>query len=480
MVSSLSVSRGTKAKFRTTSVAITAAYVSIALASSGWAVATNESKTSDPERALWGISNSVGHRLPPQAHHENNPYLEKQFTVEIENFEDGKIERVNLDGNRQTLGHVQRPATGTVEANDGFRASKYSQAVDGTPGHLLATSVYVLRSKVGPDALYDPVAYSNFNPAEDERDWTTRLLDMRPDRYLGADHGNWLADTIYTDIPGGEGIFGGTSSLPTGAPLRYWDDYSAEWQPIGEYFADDPEAVPPERLQFTAYKPSTDLGTPTYLEFENWASGDVVNGETKGQNGSITVGYPGGIERHVADVVQRVEGIGRFGGTEFAEIGQMDTNHPGALTFSTSPRVGFTWDPDDMGGFQIVPANHVKFLSNDVGQDSFIGKPQWLIVGPINSDPEMLYDDRYIVNGDLSFAPGWEASAPIFGMYARAIFDADDLGNSTYFEVSNDFGDTWSPAPEFVGVHDPSNCTGDLCPGSWTNIRVHLAYGDNH
>jgi len=425
-----------------------------------------------------GISNMVGAPIPAHAVPENNPRLVRQFHIEIDNVTGGAIEHVALDGERTVLGHVQRPATATVPASDGFWASKYSRAVDGTAGHLLATSVYVLRSKVGPQEAYDPTYYEGFDPATDERDWTTRLLNMRPDRYIGADHGKWLADTIYTDIPGGSGIFGGRSALPTGSPLTYLDEESGEWRPIAEHFREDPTVAPPEHLRFTAHKPMVRNESPSYIEFENWAAGDTVAGETKTANGGIYVGYERGAKRHVADVLQRVEGIGRFGGTEFAHVGQMDTNHPGALTFSTSPYVGFTWDSNQMGGFQIVPANHVKFLSNDLGQNSFMGRPQWLIVGPRGSDPEVLFDERYIIDGDLSFSPGWEAVAPVFGMYARTTFDPDDLENSTYFEVSYDFGKTWSMSPELVGVHDPSNCTASTCPQNWTNIRVHLTYPD--
>jgi hypothetical protein len=425
-----------------------------------------------------GISNMVGSPIPAHAVPENNPRFVPQFHIEIENVEGGAIEHVSLSGDRTVLGHVQRPATGTVHANDGFWASKYSRAIDGTAGHLLATSVYVLRSKVGPEEAYDPLYYEGFDRLTDERDWTTRLLNIRPDRYIGADHGRWLADTIYTDIPGGSAIFGGKSSLPTGSPLSYFDQEKQEWRPIAEHFHADPTVAPPERVRFTAHKPVVRNAPPSYIEFENWAAGDTVAGVTKDENGGIYVGYDSGAKRHIADVVQRVEGIGRFGGTEFAHVGQMDTNHPGALTFSTSPYVGFTWDSNQMGGFQIVPANHVKFLSNDLGQNSFMGRPQWLIVGPRGSDPEMLFDDRYIVDGELSFSPGWEAIAPVFGMYARATFDPEDLANSTYFEVSYDFGKTWSLSPEFVGVHDPSNCADATCPQNWTNIRVHLTYPD--
>ncbi|MGC0252457.1 hypothetical protein [Pseudactinotalea sp. Z1748] len=425
-----------------------------------------------------GISNMVGSPIPPHAIPENNPDFEPQFHIELHNVEDGEVEHVRLDGERTHLGNVQRPATTTAPASDGFWASKYSAAIDGTAGHLLATSVYVMRSKVGPEESYDPAYYEGFDPETDERDWTTRLLNIRPDRYIGAHHGAWLDQTIYTDIPGGSAIFGGDSSLPTGSPLTYWHEDDEEWRPIAEHFRNDADLAPPERLRWTAHKPIVRGDAPMYMEFENWAAGDTVAGETMSSNGGIYVGYEQGAARQVADVVQRVEGIGRFHGTEFAHVGQMDTNHPGALTFSTSPYVGFTWDLEEMGGFQIVPANHVKFLSNDLGQDSFIDRPQWLIVGPRDSDPEVLRDDRYIIDGEPSFSPGWEAIAPVFGMYARATYDPDDLANSTYFDVSYDFGETWSPAPEFVGVHDPSNCSDSTCAQNWTNIRIHLTYQD--
>ncbi|WP_433424696.1 hypothetical protein ACQP1V_18610 [Microtetraspora malaysiensis] len=435
--------------------------------------------TPDPSlRASSGITNMAGAQIPPQAMPENKPRLVAQFQVEIDNVTGGAIEHVALDGKRTVLGHVQRPATATVEANDGFWASKYSRAVDGTAGHLLATSVYVLRSKVWPEESYDPLRYENFDPATGQRDWTTSLLNIRPDRYIDADHGNWLADTIYTDIRGGSGIFGGKSSLPTGSPLSYFDDARQSWLPIAEHFRRDPNAAPPRRLRFTAYRPVVRNSSPTYLEFENWAAGDTVAGRTHAQNGGIYVGYAKGEKSRVADVVQRVEGTGRFGGTEFAQVGQMDTNHPGALTFSTSPYVGFSWDENVRGGFQIVPANHVKFLSNDLGQNSFIDRPQWLIVGPVGSDRQRLRDDRYIIDGAPSFSPGWEAIAPVFGMYARTTFDPGNLSESTYFEVSYDYGKTWHPSPELVGVHAPDTCQAATCPQNWTNIRVHLVYPD--
>ncbi|GII91573.1 hypothetical protein [Sinosporangium siamense] len=418
-----------------------------ALGAPAWAA----SATSPPGHR--GVNNVVG-PMPRPARIENDPELEHQFDVEFDNSVGGAVTHVALDGTRTKLGNVQRPATASVKANDGFWASKYSRALDGTPGHALAVSVYVLRFKVGPGAKYDP---------HDQRAWTTSLVNVRPDRFHGADHGKWLADTIYTDIEGGTSIFGGGASPAVGSPLKYLDEASGKWRPIHKYFEDDFTRPVPRHLRMSVYKPVTQYGSPTFVEFENWAAGDEVAGRVNENNGRILVGYPGGVVRHVADVVQRVRGSGRFGGTEFAEIGQMDTNHPGALTFSTSPRTGFSWDPNVRGGFQIVPANHVKYLSNDLGQNSFIDKPQWLIVGPVGGTAATLRDTRYLIDGQLSFTPGWEGVAPLFGLYMRT---------HMRFELSKDYGATWEQSPNLVGVTEPPASP----VNTWTNIRVNMNY----
>ncbi|WP_283138434.1 hypothetical protein [Rhizohabitans arisaemae] len=401
-----------------------------------------------------GVNNVAGVAIPWEARVENRPLLVRQFDVEFDNSVGGEITHVALDGTRTRLGTVQRPATTPVLANDGFWASKYSKALDGTPGHVLAASVYVLRNKVGPGDKYDP---------HNLRAWTTSLVNIRPDRFHGADHGKWLADTMYTDIEGGTSIFGGGASPQVGSPMTYRDEATGRWEPIHRHFEGDPARTVPRHLRYSVYKPLTRYGSPAYLEFENWAAGDTVAGRAHERNGRILVGYPHGKVRHVADVMQRVRGTGRFGGTEFAEIGQVDTNHPGALTLSTSPRTGFSWDPNVRGGLQIVPANHAKFLSYDLGQNSFIGKNQWIIVGPVGAKAELLQDRRYLIDGKLAIDPGWEAVAPVFGLYVRT---------HVRFQVSEDYGSTWQESPNLTGVHEPPNSPVDR----WTNIRIHLTY----
>ncbi|RLK09588.1 hypothetical protein DER29_6123 [Micromonospora sp. M71_S20] len=410
-----------------------------------------------------GINNVLGTAIPPQAAAENDVSIERQFSIEIENVAGGAITHVAESGVRTRMGGVERAATTTVAANDGFWASKYSRAVDGSLSHVLATSVYVLRLRVGPDQAYDPL---------NQRAFTARLVNLRPDQFLEADQGNWQADTIYTDIPGGIKIFGGATAPPVGSPVTWWDTARSQWRPLAEHFAANPNAAVPAKIRYTVYKPVSAYGTPGYLELENWSAGDTVGGRTNPANGRVLVAYPGGVVRHVADVLQRVRGSGRFGGTEFAAVGQIDTNHPGALTLSTSPRVGYTTDFDQRGGLQIVPANHAKYLGYVLGQEPFIGRAQWMVVGPVGATSAQLADERYLIDGQLSVNPGWEAVAPLFGMYVRTSYNKDWLAGSTRFVVSYDYGATWQQSPSLTGTTEPPTSP----VNNWTNIRVYLQY----
>ncbi|WP_327585689.1 hypothetical protein OHA25_00440 [Nonomuraea sp. NBC_00507] len=423
-----------------------------------------------------GTNNVFGNPTPGVVLPENQATLQRQFDIEIVNVVGGAITHVGATGQRTRIGSVERPATRPMAAGDGFWASKYSRAVNGGGGHVLAASVYVLRLKAGPDQVYDPRFYDTWRPG-DPQDWRTSLINIRPDRYHEADSGRWQADTIYTDIVGGTGIFGGASSPPVGSPFTYYDEAARRWRPVTASFAGDYTKPPPRKLRFTVYKPVTQHGSPSSIEFENWAAGDTVAGVEHPANGRVLLGYPGPEPVHIADVLQRVTGVGRFGGTEFAHAGQVDTNHPGALTLSTSPYAGFSHDENVRGGLQIVPANHVKWLSHRLGQNSFIGLPQWLIVGAAGVDKALL-DRRvpYLVDGQLSVFPGWEAIAPIFGMYVRTAYDAADPDCGTRFTVSTDYGRTWRSSPELVGMRDPSNCANSSCVQNWTNIRLHLRY----
>lgn len=412
---------------------------------------------------LAAISNITGTTIPSQAAAENQPSMTTLYKIYVENFAGGVVSKVDNNGTHTRIGYVKRPATLAKDASDGFWASHYEKAWDGTHGAVTAAAVNAIHLRVGPEAAYDPL-----NPYA----WKPKLvsLGIREDYdYAGGVYSDAM---IYTDIPGGSGIFGGWTAPFVGSPVQYYTA-SGTWRPITEYFAGDYSKTVPKRLLIVVAQPSTADGSPDYLEFENWAAGDTVGGVTKSANGRVLVHYGNGTQRHVADVIQRVTGTGRFVGSEYAEVGRVRANHPGVLCLSTSPKVGYTTDPEKRGGFQIVPPNHAKFLSYNLGQDSFIGKPQWMIIGQVGASASMLYDTRYTIDGKLSFDPAWEAVAPVFGMYVKPKHVPNDVANSTYFRISRDFGTTWEDSPTITGVTDPT--TGSPV-NNWTNIRVYLRY----
>ncbi|MFZ5827363.1 MAG: hypothetical protein ACOY94_23940 [Bacillota bacterium] len=413
--------------------------------------------------AAAAISNISGTTIPVEAQAENDPTMTVHFKIYIENFDGGKITKVENSGTHVLIGNVLRPATLAKDASNGFWASRYEKAYDGTHGAVTAAAVNAIHLRVGPEAAYDPL-----NPYA----WTPKLISLGPKEEYDYAGGVYSEALIYTDIPAGSAIFGGWTAPYVGNKLEYYTS-SGQWRPVTEYYNGDYTKPAPKRLLITVAKPSTSNGAPDYLEFENWAAGDEVAGVTKATNGRVLVHYPNGTTKHVADVIQRVAGTGRFVGSEYAEVGRVRASHPGVLCLSTSPRVGYTTDSNKRGGFQIVPPNHAKFLSYNLGQDSFIGKPQWMIIAQVGASSSTLYDTRYTIDGKLSFDPAWEAVAPVFGMYIKPKHIPGDTASSTRFEVSTDFGATWQAPPTITGVTDP---TTNSPVNGWTNIRLYLQY----
>lgn len=413
--------------------------------------------------ALASISNILRTTIPTQVAAENDPTMTQLYRIYIENFSGGKVTKVDNSGVHTVVGSVLRPATLVKDASDGFWASHYEKAWDGTHGAVTAAGVNAIHLRVGPESAYDPL---------DPYAWKPKLVSVGIKEDYDYAGGVYSDAMIYTDIPGGSAIFGGWTAPFVGSPVQYYTS-SGTWRPITEYFAGDYTKAPPKRILLVVSKPSTANGSPDYVEFENWAAGDSVGGVTKSTNGRVLVHYANGTLIHAADVIQRVEGTGRFVGSEYAEVGRVRANHPGVLDLSTSPKVGYTTDSNKRGGFQIVPPNHVKFLNYNLGQDSFIDKPQWMIIAQVGADKNLLYDSRYTIDGKLSYDPAWEAVAPVFGMYIKPKHIPGDVGNSTYFRVSKDFGVTWEDCPSIQGVTDPT--TGSPV-AQWTNIRLYLRY----
>lgn len=412
-----------------------------------WGAATNVSRTTIPQ--------------PVQA--ENHPSLQPMFRIYIENWAGGTISKVNLDGSHVKLGTVLQAASAPKPASDGFWAAHYDRATDGTHGCVTATAVNAIHLRVGPEATYDPLAADA---------WMPYLITLLPREHYDHDNPRSTA-AIYTDISAGTALFGGWTAPFVGSPLRYLST-DGQWRPITEYFAGDYSKAAPKRLLIIVEKPVVNGSSPEYIEFENWAAGDTVNGITSTTNGRVLLRYPGGTPRHIADVLQRVQGTGRFIGSEYADVGRIRANHPGVIDLSTSPKVGYTTNAELRGGLQIIPANHAKYLYYNLGQTyGLIGHAQWMIVGPIGADRAMLADARYTIDGRLSFDPAWEAIAPLFAMYIRPKHIPGQPSASTLWQYSSDWGATWHDPPVIQGVTDPS--TGSPV-AAWTNLRIWLRY----
>lgn len=276
---------------------------------------------------------------------------------------------------------------------------------------------------------------------------------------------------IYTSIPGGTNIFGGSCAPYVGNPVKYLKD-DGTWDTFDNYFRGDFSKAISKRLMIEVYQASTKNGTPDYIEFENWAAGDTVGGVLQSGNGHVTVHYPNGASKYIADVIQRVQGTGRFVGSEYADVGRLRAAHPGVICFSTSPRVGFTHDSNLRGGFQFVTANHAKYLGYDLGQDSFVGRDQWGIIAHIGADAAELYNTDYIIDGRVTYDPVWEGVPPLFAEYISQRNIPGNKQASTYFVVSSDFGETWQKCPTIQGVTDADTSA----VAEWTNIRLYLRY----
>ncbi|WP_283138433.1 hypothetical protein [Rhizohabitans arisaemae] len=462
-----------------------------------------------------GVSNHHQVVYPASVAAENQPRLTVGHHVEFANVDGGAIERIDPDGTRTRLGTVRRAARHVLDADAGFWAAKYVTGVDGGRSTVVAASNYAWRIKAGPHRFWNGPAdqYATYKPTF-PASWSPKMFSIETvENYDIAARSRFAEDVVYTDVSGGEGIFGGPSMTAVGSTVKYFDQARSTWRPLWEHFETGGNGVVkdsdyykpmPTRLLVTTYKPVTDAGTPDYIEFENWAAGDRVNGPKKQKdNGKVYIHYPGQAPKPVAEVLQRVRGSGRFGGTEATPVGGVTTNHPGALTLSTSPRnprmVADGGDPTfsgawQRGGIQIGPVNHHRVESLWIQPDnSTLGSNVLMIVGPLGSSRDALNDPSYTVNGKLRYDPAWEAVAPVFGMYIRPKWGATPA-ERTWFEVSEDFGVTWTAPQQMSGVTCPSDTPPDARAGCrvdadenpdhalnspverWTNIRIHLSY----
>lgn len=382
--------------------------------------------------------------VPPEAKRFDVSTI-RLFSVLIDNSAGGKI-TIYTDGGSREIGEVVTPATQATRASDGFWASHYVCAQNGTKGAIVASAVNAIHMRCGPKRQYDPAKPTNWNASE---------LSIIPFTEEGG------TGDIVVSNPGGYGIFNEWSPY-VGNPVYALDRGS--WVPLDSYFT-DPTRIPPQFLFIDVRRPRDNV---RYIEFENWSKGDVVNGVQMEDYGGIYVMDETEKRYQIGRVLQRATQTGRFIGSEYADIGRVRATHPGVLELSTTRWRGKTDDENLRGGVQIVPANHAKYLHYNLGQSWFIGGGAWMIVGPVNSTQEDLKNPSYTEDGKLLIDP-IEGLPPIFSGYIRPYFDENNYESSFRFFVSEDFGRTWRTPPEITGVPG----AGEKSPVSyWTHIRL--------
>lgn len=333
---------------------------------------------------------ALGQPPPPQSSRED-------LRLRVTNTAGGPIE-VSRDGGGTwiILGCVTHPAL-TVSRNS------YTAAGWANDSAIAATAVNALHIKIAA------------NP-ETQRPMTISLVPGG--RTLGAAT-RVPGSSIYTDLDGGTGIFGGGLGPYVNSPVLL-----ANSQPPVKL---PPTYVPAEGdvLLIIRHAP---VRLPRYAVIENRAGGAV---EVDYGEGPVKVGV----------VDQPVRGIGRFEGALQAAAGRVRANHPGVLDISTSPIYL-------MGGFQIIPRGHAS--SPELAYVK--GGAQWLVLGP-----------------ESPSAPDWAGQPPFFSSMILPSYRRDDLtgGHEDFAQrllsrtsVEARFGDgPWEPLPRIAFVRH-------RCPGS--------------
>ena len=304
--------------------------------------------------------------IPAQLAAENDPKFKYLYRIRVNNVAGGSIE-VSADAQKRwrLVGHVVYPTTRVNR--DGYAASRWVK-----DGEVAATAVNAIHLKTGSDERSGKGVIFSLLPRE----------QLRPPKayrsYLSPD------SSIYTDIPAGTEIFGGGFAPFVGNKMFFsrQSDYlypiTPDYQPaVGDVFT------------IMVKRP---LDYPTEIMFEN------------NFGGKIEIKYLGGRTKTLGTVLRPVVGVGRFEGTVYSSVGRIRANHAGVIDVSTSPL-------GEIGGFQIVPAEHgseLKYVREST---------QWMVIGP-----------------PLVGAGSMEGVAPFFRYFIQPSYQADDLFDDDNWE----------------------------------------------
>jgi hypothetical protein len=174
--------------------------------------------------------------------------------------------------------------------------------------------------------------------------------------------------------------------------------------------------------------------------------------------GLITIQYGEEKPKPIGQVLRPVQGIGRFIGSYFSEVGRLRANHNGVIDISTSPR-------GKIGSFQIVPADHAMSPETHYIREL----TQWMVVGPVSA-----------------LDPSWEGTAPLYSAFLRPRYDRNDIWGSdpvegligrVWFDVKKRGSDgtisDWQPMPSlWLEANAPLPKWAGTALSNVTHIRI--------
>ena len=321
---------------------------------------------------------------------ENSPEFVTLFQVTFDNTRGGAI-TAGPEGAETVIGKVLAPANAVND--QGYTASGWAPE-----GRVAATAVNAVHLKL-----------KNTAPKATIMSILPKELFANPSDFNAMYKSS---ASIITDMPGGTGFFGGAFAPFIGSPVL---------ADRGEGFKQiEPDFVPAEgdRIRILVQRPKR---FPAAITFENRFGGRVI------------LRYADGEEKVIAQVLKPVYGVGRFGGSEFADVGRIRANHTGVICVSASP-VG------QIGGFQIIPENHG--MSPEMSTARTL--TQWMVVGPKNIDD-----------------PSTEGVAPLFRYFLRPVYyplgaegrSIEQMMDMFIVQVQRAHG-PWERMPEFTGRND--------------------------
>lgn len=334
------------------------------------------------------------------------------YCVLIENREGGLIRIIDppaqflLARPGVDLGTVVRPAT--LLNTESFHASLW-----GAAGTVVASAVNAVHIKAYDQARAPRAAVITLVPKE--------LLQ----RELDGSKAVLRDDQIYTDIPGGRGIFGGAYPLIVGNPASVSRD---------------------KRLvKFSAQNNALKIGDLIVIQVlvpQQWPKQLLIQNVS---GGKATITDAAGAQLEIGSVEKPVTGTGRFSGGLFSASGGIRATHTGVLDIDFSPE-------GELGGLQFIPHAHSLSPELTYSQDS---PPYGILLGPNGSD---LRGQAPVFSGYLYPQSGLEQPKLLPPLVISVQF-SDYTRRAPNVAAVEPGSMPWLPLPSLSGREDLSDMT---------------------